>query len=309
MSNTTISNVVYPVANAGASTNAFVDFFATRNPTVNDTNYPVQKKWLNTVTNNYFFLKGFTTSNGVTTANWIPIAGSSSTETLTGNTGGPVSPTANNINVLGDTTTVTVAGNPGTSTLTISAAGGLATTYTEDTGSAQPAAGILKIVGGTAINTAGSGNTVTINAAATVATTYVCNTGSATPASNSLNVLGSGDITTTGSGSTITISVSTLAPAYTNVTHAMSPYTVLVTDYYLSVDCSGGTVTLNFPNLPTAKQTWVVKDRTGNASTNNITITTLGGTVTFDGATSYVINSNYEAINLLANATPTYEVY
>lgn len=46
---------------------------------------------------------------------------------------------------------------------------------------------------------------------------------------------------------------------YTNVTHAMSPYTVLTTDYYISVDCSAGVVSLLFPNAPTFKQIWVVK--------------------------------------------------
>jgi hypothetical protein len=97
--------------------------------------------------------------------------------------------------------------------------------------------------------------------------------------------------------------------AYTNVNHAASPYTILSTDYYISVDCSGGTVTLNFPNSPTAKQTWIIKDRTGSASTNNISITTPGGTVTFDGLTTYKITSNYGSIELLANSTPTYEVF
>jgi len=97
--------------------------------------------------------------------------------------------------------------------------------------------------------------------------------------------------------------------AYTNVTHLMSPYTVLSTDDYISVDCSGGVVVLNFPNAPAAATTWVVKDRTGNAFTNNISITTPGGTVTFDGLTTYKIISNYGAINLIANSTPTYEVY
>jgi hypothetical protein len=96
---------------------------------------------------------------------------------------------------------------------------------------------------------------------------------------------------------------------YTNVTTAMSPYTVLATDNYLSVDCSGGVVTLDFPNVPSADQIWVVKDRTGNSATNNITITTTGGTVTFDGATSYVMKTNYQSIQLIANSTPTYEVY
>jgi hypothetical protein len=96
---------------------------------------------------------------------------------------------------------------------------------------------------------------------------------------------------------------------YTNVTFGQSPYTVLATDQYISVDSSGGAITLNFPNAPTFKREWVIKDRVGDASTNNITLTTPGGTVTFDGLTSFIINSNYGAVNLLANATPTYEVF
>lgn len=102
---------------------------------------------------------------------------------------------------------------------------------------------------------------------------------------------------------------STVAVTYTNVTFAMSPYTVLITDEYLSVDSSGGAVTLNFPNSPVAYQTWVVKDRTGTASVNNITLSTPGGSITIDGQTSYTVRSNYGAVNILANATPTYEIH
>jgi hypothetical protein len=106
-----------------------------------------------------------------------------------------------------------------------------------------------------------------------------------------------------------TISATGAAPNYTNVTHAMSPYTVLPADEYISVDCSGGIVTLNFPNAPTFKETWIVKDRTGNASEYNITLTTPGGTDLFDGATTYVMNSNYSSVQLLANAVPAYEIF
>lgn len=69
-------------------------------------------------------------------------------QTLTGNTGGPVPPTAGNINVVGDVTTINVAGNPGTSTLTISTSGSVATTYDGDTGSATPSGGIINFVAG-----------------------------------------------------------------------------------------------------------------------------------------------------------------
>lgn len=88
-----------------------------------------------------------------------------SIDTLTGNTGGPVGPTANNINILG-AGGVNVAGNPGTSTLTITVSG-VATLYTEDTGTAAPLAGNLNVLGGastagTNMHTVGSGNTIDI---------------------------------------------------------------------------------------------------------------------------------------------------
>lgn len=51
----------------------------------------------------------------------VPIGG---VATLTGNSGGAVSPTAGNINVVGSGI-VTVTGNPGTSTLTIAVSGDL----------------------------------------------------------------------------------------------------------------------------------------------------------------------------------------
>lgn len=103
--------------------------------------------------------------------------------------------------------------------------------------------------------------------------------------------------------------VSANAINYTNVNHAASPYTVLATDQYISVDTSAGAVTLLFPNAPTAKRQWVIKDRLGNAGANNITITTVGGAVTIDGVTSYLINNNYGAVQMLANATTSYEIY
>jgi hypothetical protein len=116
-------------------------------------------------------------------------------------------------------------------------------------------------------------------------------------------------IAITNAANSITIAATESAFAYTNVNFAASPYTVLISDYYISVDTSGGAVVLKFPNVPTAKQTWVVKDRTGNASTNNISITTVGGSVTIDGQTTYKIIGNYGAVDILANATPTYEIF
>lgn len=129
---------------------------------------------------------------------------------------------------------------------------------------------------------------------------------------------GSGQLGTTtltaGVGVTITPGANTITIAasgtsnfnYTNV-HT-TPYVVLSTDEYLSVDCSGMAITVNLPNAPATGRSYIIKDRTGNAFTNNITVTTVGGVVDIDGATTFVMNTNFEAIQVLFNGT-SYEIF
>lgn len=73
--NTTKANQLYPVANAVTSSNPFVVEFQSRAPTVNDINFPIQKYWLDTSLNDFWFLKNFTSAGGVVEANWIRIGG------------------------------------------------------------------------------------------------------------------------------------------------------------------------------------------------------------------------------------------
>ena len=84
--------------------------------------------------------------------------------TLTGNSGGAVSPTAGNINVVGDGTTITVAGNPGTSTLTISSlvSAGI-TSITGDIGGAQSGPAITLTGGSSGGVFTGAANTFTMS--------------------------------------------------------------------------------------------------------------------------------------------------
>lgn len=80
------------------------------------------------------------------------------------------------------------------------------------------------------------------------------------------------------------------------------------TDNYLSVNSTSAAITIEFPNAATLGRTYIVKDRTGNASVNNITITTVGGAVNIDGATTFVMNTNFQAISLIGNGT-SYELF
>ena len=99
------------------------------------------------------------------------------------------------------------------------------------------------------------------------------------------------------------------ATNFTRISVADTPYTVLSTDEYISVDTSGGAVTVLFPDTPAIGQEWTVKDATGNALLNNITITTVSGTDFIDGSTIDTIASAYGAVNLIASSSSSYQTY
>jgi len=94
----------------------------------------------------------------------------------------------------------------------------------------------------------------------------------------------------------------------TTVNHAASPYTVLSTDQFLAVNVSGGVVTIKLPNAPTTGRVIYVKDSNGAAATSNISVTTVGGSVTIDGQTTYTMNINYQSLSLVFDGT-NYEVF
>ena len=179
------------------------------------------------------------------------------------------------------------------------------------TGTAPPTNGLL--VNGNIRNSALSANAVTYSNATKDITSTALTDGQlligatgAAPAAATLTA-GSGISITNGTNS-ITVAASANFLSVTNITSASSPYTVLSTDQYISVDSSGGAVTVRCPNTTTTGRVIIIKDRLGNAATNNITVTTPGGTVTFDGSTSYVINVNRQSINVIFNGT-NYEVF
>lgn len=86
------------------------------------------------------------------------------------------------------------------------------------------------------------------------------------------------------------------------------PYTALVTDRLIAVNTSSAR-TINLPACADARDSAeiIVKDATGSAGTNNITIDA-AGSETIDGALTRVINTNYGSVRLLCDGVSNWLV-
>ncbi len=140
-----------------------------------------------------------------------------------------------------------------------------------------------------------------------IPTSFETDDGTAVPALNILNVFGGPGISTSGSGNTVTISQNGVVANYTDVV-GPQVYIVQVDDYYISCDTSGGAITITLPDFTTLYRALIIKDRTGDASTNNITITTLGGIVFIDGDPDVSLIDDYEDVQILYNGS-AYEIF
>jgi hypothetical protein len=109
------------------------------------------------------------------------------------------------------------------------------------------------------------------------------------------------NMTTEVSGGQVVQAVANWAGTTTDVNFAASPYTGLATDEVVLVDVTGGPVAITLPP-PVARKTIKFVDITGGAATNNITVSQ-NAAETIDGATSIVMNANYETLTLISNGT------
>lgn len=83
------------------------------------------------------------------------------------------------------------------------------------------------------------------------------------------------------------------------VNFAASPYTVKPSDRFLSVDTSGGAVTINLDVASNRSGMPItIKDVTGSASTNNITINR-NGAETIDSLTALTISADFGGVRLV----------
>lgn len=161
--------------------------------------------------------------------------------------------------------------------------------------------------------TSGGGMNIVATGAAAKDVIITCTSGSMTLTAGE-NVNDAMNLTASGAASRITLTAGTnsvkiasgLIVATTPVVFAGSPYTVLGTDYFISVDTSGGAVTVTLPNAATVTgRTYVIRDTGGAAAANNITVGTGGGNLVGGGASAATktISAAYAGATVYSNGT------
>lgn len=244
-------------------------------------------------------------------------------ETITGNSGGPVPPDAGfNFKLIANTTMgITTVGTPALNQINII---GLQSTTSQigvvqlatnaeaiagtDTAKAITSDDLKAKLGSQTLHglPIGEGNGGTLNWTANPGDgQLLIGVGGADPSLGTLTA-GAGISISNGPGTITIANTGGSALAYTAVN--TTPYVVLPGDQFMGVDCSGGIITIQLPNAPSTGRIFVIKDRTGSSATNNITITTVGGAVNIDGATTRTMKLNFEALSLLFDGS-TYQVY
>jgi hypothetical protein len=153
----------------------------------------------------------------------------------------------------------------------------------------------------------GESNTIRIGTSGTHNATYISGI-AGIPVSNTNMV--TIDTTTGRLGSAAVPSGGGSSPISVTLLNVLSgnPY-VVTTEYYMSVDTSlFGAMTIQLPNSPVMGSVYIVKDSAGSSNISNITVTTVGGSVTIDGATSKVLNTSYASLTVVFNGT-NYEIW
>jgi hypothetical protein len=86
------------------------------------------------------------------------------------------------------------------------------------------------------------------------------------------------------------------------IVNSGSTYTVSSSDYYVIVRKTvGSATTINIPAAGNAGLEYTIKDGKGDAATHNITITPASGTI--DGASTFVMNINWQSNTILDDGT------
>ena len=283
--------------------NVEVPIIQNRAPATTDVSV-VGKRWIDSTNNASYDLTSLSSSGNIVSATWVGVGGGSSQiSTLTGNSGGALSPTAGNINILG-AGALAFSGSGSTLTGSITPGTALIATLTGGTGGAlSPTAGNFNLLGtANQITSTGSGSTITFSLPSAVTAPGSLTTVTSLTAGNgftvttgttsitgtvNVNISGAG-VTTIGTGGTGAVNIGN-ATGNTAVTGSLTASTTLTATL--------GAITASNGNL--------VLGTAGNKiiSTSVATTTTAGansfGTVTLSSGTATISTTAVTASSII----------
>jgi len=128
----------------------------------------------------------------------------------------------------------------------------------------------------------------------------------------SLSIVANGNAQIVVSGTSLTLGASsfvTLGRALRIIreTTAVSMNAQLLSSMYIGVTDTSAPRTITLPNNGNSGQIYIIKDESGGAGSNNITVTSTGS-ATIDGAASVTINTNYGVVRVISGGTNLYYV-
>jgi len=182
----------------------------------------------------------------------------------------------------------------------------------------QSTAGAVNIISGEAnldsINITSAGGVNFVATGAVAKDTIITNTNGSMTLTAGESVTDAMNFTASGAASRINLTAGTggiklgsgLIVKEKDIVFADSIYVVLGTDYFLSVDTSGGAVILTLPDATTvAGRSYVIRDTGGAAGANTITIGSAGGNLVGGGAAAAtkVISAAYAGATVYSNGT------
>lgn len=91
----------------------------------------------------------------------------------------------------------------------------------------------------------------------------------------------------------------------TNISSVDSPYSLVSGDRVILVDCTLSSITINLPSVHSTGTVYDIKDKVGLCNINNITIVPASGD-TVDGDSNYILNTNYEAAQVISDGSNWY---
>lgn len=304
----------YPSQSGLTPSSSFAQFTVQhRVPAATDVNWPVGTIWIYPELSTSYLLASISASAGALVASWLPnTGGSGAIATITGDSGGPESPTAGNFNILGTANQITVAGSASTETLSIPAAfiapGSIASTTTITSGTSMVATttltagtGITSTTGnivasaGNISATLGSvsaGTTVSSGTTMTAGTGLTVTTGNLAVSAGNANVTGNVVASKSAAGANVTVQ----ATNSDNTSGTSNGGVEIATggassgDPYLSFQISGvgaSTMTMGLDN--SASDLFVISNSATIGSSNALTLTqagALGATTSVTAGTS-----------------------